>query len=114
MYLASTDLAIVRCILAEHLPPDITVMAYGSRAHGRNLKPFSYLDLALAAHGRPVKFALLGRLRQAFEDSDLPFRVDVIDLERCDPSFRALIAGDLVHLSSRSLADFGRDRVARA
>ena len=79
----------VRAILAEHVP-DCEVMAFGSRpawtAHER-----SDLDLALDCGGRAGGGAI-ARLREAFEESDLPIRVDVLDWHAIADSFRELIA----------------------
>ena len=79
----------VRAILAEHVP-DCEVMAFGSRAawtaHER-----SDLDLAVACGERAADGAIT-RLREAFEDSDLPIRVDVLDWHTIADSFRETIA----------------------
>lgn len=69
-------LQIVVSILATHLLGR-EVRAFGSRATGTAGR-FSDLDL-LVVSSEPLDFALLGRVRDAFSESDLPFRVDVID-----------------------------------
>ena len=87
----------VRAILAEHVP-DCEVMAFGSRAawtaHER-----SDLDLAVACGGR-VGGGVIARLREAFEESDLPIRVDVLDWHAIADSFRELIETDCVVVQS--------------
>jgi predicted nucleotidyltransferase len=69
-------LQIVLEILAEHVP-DCQVWAFGSRVRGK-AKPHSDLDLAVRGDGI-LDFARLGHLEEAFEESDLPMRVDVVD-----------------------------------
>jgi predicted nucleotidyltransferase len=69
--LSPEHLALVRGILAAQAP-GVVVWAFGSRVEGR-AKPFSDLDLALHVPGSTD----LEALRGAFEDSDLPIRVDL-------------------------------------
>jgi predicted nucleotidyltransferase len=99
MHISEADLALVRRVLAQYLPPEVSVMAYGSRVTGRNLKPFSDLDLCLSAGASMLPDGVIAQLRQAFEDADLPFRVDVVDRGQCDAAFLAVIDRDCVPLS---------------
>jgi predicted nucleotidyltransferase len=68
---------LVDAILAEHLPSR-HVRVFGSRAHGRGLKRWSDLDLVVMG-AEPLAPAAAAALAAAFDDSDLPFRVDVLD-----------------------------------
>ncbi|NML14944.1 nucleotidyltransferase family protein [Azohydromonas caseinilytica] len=79
---------IVRAILAR-LVPDRPVWAFGSRATGR-CKPWSDLDLAVGGTQR-LPSALHAELCEAFAESDLPFKVDVLDWSSADASFKALV-----------------------
>jgi predicted nucleotidyltransferase len=72
--LTPAHLEIVRAILKEHVPT-VEVRAFGSRVAGK-AKPHSDLDLAIAGDGT-LGDGVLMRLRIAFQESDLPFRVDV-------------------------------------
>lgn len=69
--------------------PDAVIRAFGSRVRG-DAKPTSDLDIAIQAT-RPLSLAAVGRLKEAFEESDLPFQVDFVDWHCLDASFRALI-----------------------
>lgn len=80
--LSPSQLAIVRRIVGEHLPAR-ELRVFGSRAHGRGLKRWSDLDLAVLGD-EPLPAAQQAALAQAFDDSDLPFRVDL--LAWCDAS----------------------------
>ena len=100
MALASLDvtpeqLAMIRAILCAHIP-GLRVWAFGSRAGGRG-KPHSDLDLAIITQ-TPLPLAKLGMLEEAFAESDLPFRVDVIDWARTREAFRAIIRQSYVPL----------------
>lgn len=70
--------------------PDCEVRAFGSRVAG-NAKSYSDLDLALFGETSldPDRLRLL---REAFEESTLAFRVDVVDTRAISEAFRDVIA----------------------
>jgi type I restriction enzyme S subunit len=82
------DLAEVRRILAAHVP-DCEVWAFGSRVGG-TAKDFSDFDLAILGDA-PIPAAALADLRDAFRESDLPFKVDAIDWATTDRHFRRIV-----------------------
>jgi predicted nucleotidyltransferase len=86
--LAPHHLEKVRTILRKHVP-HCEVRAFGSRV-GCNAKGYSDLDLAVVASGKLSDDALR-HLKEAFEESDLPFRVDVLDWHATSPDFRDVI-----------------------
>ncbi len=87
--LAPEHLQLVRDILSAHVPHS-TVWAFGSRVTGRAK---SYSDLDLVVRGTtPLTISQLGTLREAFEESTLPFRVDVVDWQSITPIFQGIIA----------------------
>ena len=77
-------LATVERILAEHVP-ECEVRAFGSRATW-TAKDYSDLDLAVVGEG-PLHWRKLSRLKEAFEESSLPMRVDVLDWHSISESF---------------------------
>lgn len=93
--LSSAEWKIVREILSRHLPGR-EVWAYGSRARGTRLKKHSDLDLAV--EGPPLSFAARSDLAEAFDESLLPFKVDIAEAESLDPAFRRRIEADKVVL----------------
>jgi len=78
----------VRTILGQHVP-QCEVRAFGSRL-GRTVKDYSDLDLAVVASGK-LNDDILRHLKEAFEESDLPFRVDVLDWHDLSPDFQKVI-----------------------
>lgn len=84
-------LEMVRKILQERIPGK-TVWAFGSRAKG-TAKPYSDLDLTVITD-EPLDLNVLGALKEDFSESDLPFRVDVVDWATTKPIFRAIIERD--------------------
>ena len=83
------QLAIVQGILKDHLPKGTLAWAFGSRVTW-TAKPFSDLDIALEGL-TPLSSDVLIDLEEAFEASDLPWKVDVIDLNTASPEFRAIV-----------------------
>lgn len=84
--------------------PGIPVYAYGSRVHGKNLKPTSDLDLVFKGE-TPTSDRTVQRVKDAFELSDIPMRVDISDWHGMSVEFKEAIAGDLVNVLSSDFAD---------
>ena len=93
-----SHLAIVERILAEHVP-ECEVRAFGSRASW-TAKDYSDLDLAIVGDG-PLDWRTLGLLKEAFEESDLPMRVDVLDWYDIAESFQRVIERSCVVVQER-------------
>ena len=83
--------AIVRDALRRHVP-DREVLAFGSRATW-TAKDYSDLDLAIMGE-EPLSLRAASALNEALVESDLPFRVDIVDWARVDDGFRAIIRRD--------------------
>ena len=88
-----SHLAAVERILAEHVP-ECEVRAFGSRATW-TARDYSDLDLAVVGEA-PLHWRTLSRLKEAFEESRLPMRVDVLDWHTISESFRDEIERDFV------------------
>lgn len=74
--LTPDQLETVRRILARHLP-NRRARAFGSRVTGRTWR---YSDLYLLVMGSaPTPDLMLASLRADSEDSNLPFRVDLVE-----------------------------------
>ena len=89
------DLATVRRILRDHVPA-VEVLAFGSRVAWK-ARETSDLDLALMTD-EPLGIDRTAGLRAAFTDSDLPFRVDIVDWATTSENFRRRILADHVVL----------------
>jgi len=86
--LSPRHLQTVRAILGQHVP-NCEVRAFGSRVSGP-AKNYSDLDLAVVALTK-LNPETLRHLKEAFEESDLPFRVDVLDWHETSPEFQKVI-----------------------
>jgi type I restriction enzyme, S subunit len=80
--------AIVRDILLKQVPR-YEVWAFGSRVTGTT-KPYSDLDLAVISD-KPLPLNVIGGLADDFSESDLPWRVDVVDWAATSATFRKII-----------------------
>lgn len=82
------------CDVLQAKVPQWPVWAFGSRAT-RRAKPYSDLDIAVVADA-PLGLALLAELGEAFSESDLPWKVDVVDWATTSERFRRVIERDRV------------------
>jgi len=91
--------ALVRHILHRHVPHH-EVWVFGSRAKGAT-KPYSDLDLVVVAD-TPLPMAVKAALADDFSQSDLPWKVDVVDWATCDAPFRQIIQRHKVVIQSHT------------
>lgn len=89
-------LAIVRQILDRIVPPGTKVWAFGSRVVGTAYR-WSDLDLVIDA-GRPLSRTEEVQLEVEFEESALPFKVDVVDWYRISDEFQRAIRDQMTSL----------------
>lgn len=81
-------LATVKDILQKNVP-EAEVRAFGSRVNG---KPKKHSDLDLVIIGKKrMDFLSLANLKEAFQESDIPIRVDVVDWHAISQEFREVI-----------------------
>ena len=90
---------IVRSILQRHVPAH-EVWAFGSRAK-RTARKYSDLDLCVVGD-QPLGLALRAILAEDFAESDLPWKVDVVDWATTSEAFRMIIEGGKVVLQSKA------------
>ena len=86
-------------IVEEILKPyPYAFYAFGSRVKGTSRK-FSDLDLCYIVD---IPFRDLRRITQEFEDSTLPFKVDIINYSRCTKSFQEHLKNELILFNKNS------------
>ncbi|MDR3223754.1 MAG: nucleotidyltransferase domain-containing protein [Methanobrevibacter sp.] len=82
------EMEIILKIIKKHAQ-ECEVLVFGSRLKGDNRK-FSDLDLAfICKEGLELKKRI--KLDIEFEESDLPYRVDVVDYNRASKEFQKII-----------------------
>ena len=82
-------LEMVQDILHAHLPAGFKVWVFGSRATWTT-KDSSDLDLAVEGSGR-LDYKAMAGLEVAFQESDLPYTVDVVDLAAVSDAFKQIV-----------------------
>ena len=85
--ITAVERRIVLALLKEHLP-DTTAWVYGSRVAGTAR---ANSDLDLVVFTTPEQMRQVGELRDAFEESNLPFRVDLFVWDAVPENYRAQI-----------------------
>jgi predicted nucleotidyltransferase len=67
----------------------VTVYLFGSFARDE-ARPSSDIDIAVDPHGS-LPPGTMAKLREELEESNIPQRVEVVDLRDADPEFRARV-----------------------
>ena len=91
IHLSDKELMIIKSILSNY-PYQFYV--FGSRVTGKQ-KKYSDLDLC---YKEAIPDAIISKIREAFEESNLPFKVDLLSWDRCDSEFRKNIEKDLIKM----------------
>jgi len=92
----ASDLAIVQELLRDILPKCARVWVFGSRATWTT-KRGSDLDLAIDI-GRSLTPQENTKLAEAFDESDLPYKVDIVDMQTVSETFKRIIERNRVAL----------------
>ena len=79
---------IVRHILKRHVP-NATVWVFGSRVK-QTANNSSDLDLAIVSPSK-IPLRVMNLLKFDFEESDLPFKVDILDWQNISDDFKKVI-----------------------
>jgi len=89
------ELNIVVSILKEYVPT-FEIFVFGSRYNG-NTHKHSDLDLAIKGPDK-IDLLLMAEIKDEFQNSDLPMRVDIIDFNRTSTEFQNIILNNSVVL----------------
>ena len=87
--LDSNHLETVKRILELHFN-GLEVLAYGSRVSGVNLTPDADMDIVVVSE-KPISLEDMISVEQAFAESGLPFRVDIVDWAKLPESIQKAI-----------------------
>jgi predicted nucleotidyltransferase len=91
IHIDEQHLKIIKKILAKY---PYTFYLFGSRATGHARK-LSDLDLCFIEN---IPWSIRAHIEEDFEESDLPYTVDLFDWNLCDDDFRQMIKKDWVLL----------------
>ncbi len=89
IYMEERHEKILRDILKKY---PFTFYLFGSRTRG-DQKKFSDLDICFF---EDIPWNVRGHIKEDFEESRLPYGVDLVDWNLCDESFKNAIRGELV------------------
>ena len=82
------EMEIILTIIKKHVP-QCDLLAFGSRFKGPH-EDASDLDLAIVGTEK-LGLSLLGRIKEDFMESDIPFKVDILDYHSISPAFRKIV-----------------------
>lgn len=82
------------CHILNTLVSEYPVWAFGSRAKG-TAKAYSDLDLAIITE-QPLSLTKMAILKEAFDESTLSIRIDIVDWATTSETFRKIIEYDKV------------------
>lgn len=78
-------------------PKDFKVFIFGSRALGTNRK-FSDIDLGIESE-KEIPVGLKFEMEEAFENSDLPYKVDIVDFSKVSEDFKNIAKKKVIDLN---------------
>ncbi len=93
--ITDAEWSIVSNILKKYLS-QYSVWAFGSRVRQTH-KPFSDLDIVVV-NDQPLSIATMAELSEAFSESDLSWKVDVVDWASISDSFKDTIKSNKLEL----------------
>ncbi len=82
-----SHLKIIQDILKKYLPLNTILWVFGSRANGK-ARRFSDLDLLFDCGGKPLPDHIKLTIIEAFDNSALPYKVDLVDLNTISEAFK--------------------------
>ncbi len=89
----NNELKFIKHLILKYVP-DAKIKAFGSRVKG-TAKKYSDLDIAIQAD-QSISLLTLSNLEEAFANSDLVYKVDLIDWHRISPEFQQHIEKNCV------------------
>lgn len=96
MDIEARHLEIIKNILKE-LIPTAKVYVFGSRAKD-SAKKYSDLDLAIDLNQGKLDLSIMAKLCSVFEQTTIPYKIDIVDLNNISSEFKNNIEPDFVEL----------------
>ena len=96
--LDTVTIAEIKKILFKFLDPQKDrVFIFGSRAIG-GARKFSDIDIGVKSE-KQIDSLLLSDIEEAFEESDIPYTVDVVDFSQVSDKFKELAEQKIINLN---------------
>jgi len=77
-------------------PKKYRVFVFGSRA-GTYHKRYSDIDVGIKGEN-PVEFKTVARLKDIFEESDIPYTIDLVDFQKVSDRFKSVAEKHIIPL----------------
>ncbi len=85
-------------ILRKYLPGENVIFyIFGSRIKG-SAKKYSDIDIAIDYNCQKIDDLIKVKIETDFEDSTIPYKIDVVDLNDITEDFKKCILNDLVRI----------------
>lgn len=97
LLISEQEYQIVQTVLRQCIPQR-TVWAFGLRAGGQP-KPYSDLDLAVLGEAA-LSLPEHANLADAFSESDLPYKVDIVDWHLIGDDFRRIVQANHIEIQT--------------
>ena len=89
--ITSSHLALIKEIFKKNLPSNTIVWLFGSRLFS-TCKKYSDVDFLIDCQGKKLSSLILINLKEDFDESDLPYKVDLLDWHQITDEFKNNIA----------------------
>lgn len=98
IHISDIQLQIAKTILKKNISDNTLIWIFGSRVSS-NYKPYSDLDIALQnTSNKTISLKTLASIKADFIDSDLPWKVDVIDYNSISGIFKQNVDASKINL----------------
>lgn len=85
---------IIHSIFVDYLSAEYKVFVFGSRAKNQ-AKYNSDLDLAIEYNNK-INYKILRKIKSELEESKLPYKVDILDINNISDEFKAIIQKEMI------------------
>lgn len=96
MDIKDSELKIVIDTIKNTLGTKATIYLFGSRVNN-TAKKYSDLDIALD-NGTKITLEQLANIKDNFDTSDLPYPIDIVDLNNIDDNFKKVVLSNCIAL----------------
>lgn len=92
-------LAQIKNILFHYIDPeDYSLFIFGSRVTEKNRK---YSDIDIGIEGKkPLELKMIASIQDAFEESDLPYTIDIVDFATVSDRFKEVAKRNIFPLTN--------------
>jgi predicted nucleotidyltransferase len=89
IHISPSQEKVILTIIKKHFPKS-KILLFGSRVRGDH-KQYSDLDICLDDQGQPLPLAKLSMLEEELSQTEIPFKIDIVDWNRITSDFQQII-----------------------